>query len=140
MRFWDASAVVPLVVTEPGSRHVERWAKEDPGIVAWWGTEVECASAIARLERDGLLDESAVEAALAGLAQLARGWIEIEPSDVVRETATRLLRVHALRAGDALQLAAAHVASDRRPASLEFVTLDDRLASAARREGFVVRD
>lgn len=140
MRFWDASAVVPLVVTEPGSRHVERWAKEDPEIVAWWGTEVECASAIARLERDGLLDESAVEAALAGLAQLARGWIEIEPSDVVRETATRLLRVHALRAGDALQLAAAHVASDRRPASLEFVTLDDRLASAARREGFVVRD
>ncbi len=140
MRFWDASAVVPLVVTEPGSRHVERWAKEDPGIVAWWGTEVECAAAIARLERDGLLDESAVEAALAGLAQLARGWIEIEPSDVVRETATRLLRVHALRAGDALQLAAAHVASDRRPASLEFVTLDDRLASAARREGFVVRD
>lgn len=140
MRFWDASAVVPLVVTEPGSRHVERWAKEDPGIVAWWGTEVECAAAIARLERDGLLDESAVEAALAGLAQLARGWIEVEPSDVVRETATRLLRVHALRAGDALQLAAAHVASDRRPASLEFVTLDDRLASAARREGFVVRD
>ena len=140
MRFWDASAVVPLVVAEPGSRHVERWAKEDPGIVAWWGTEVECASAIARLERDGLLDESAVEAALAGLAQLTRGWIEIEPSDVVRETARRLLRVHALRAGDALQLAAAPVASDRRPASLEFVTLDDRLAAAARREGFVVRD
>lgn len=140
MRFWDASAVVPLLVTEPGSHAVARWAKEDPAIVAWWGTEVECASAIARLERDGLLDESAVEAALAGLAQLSRGWIEIEPSDVVRETARRLLRVHVLRAGDALQLAAAHVAADRRPAGLELVTLDDRLASAARKEGFVVRD
>ncbi len=139
MRFWDASAVVPLVMTEPGSRHVEQWTTDDQTIVAWWGTEVECTSAIARLERDGLLEATDAEAALAGLAQLARGWVEIEPSDIVRETARRLLRVHTLRAADALQLAAAHVASSGRPASLEFVTLDERLAAAARREGFVVR-
>jgi hypothetical protein len=46
--------------------------------------------------------------------------------------------VHPLRAADALQLAAAVIAAERRPASLEVVTLDDRLASAARKEGFVV--
>jgi hypothetical protein len=38
-----------------------------------------------------------------------------------------------------LQLAAAVVAGEGHAASLEIVTLDDRLADAARREGFTVR-
>ncbi len=50
----------------------------------------------------------------------------------------RFLRVHPLRAADALQLAAAFAAAERRPASLEMVTLDDRLADAARKEGFAL--
>lgn len=50
----------------------------------------------------------------------------------------RFLRVHSLRAGDALQLAAAFMAAERRPPSLEVVTLDDRLAATARKEGFVL--
>jgi hypothetical protein len=35
-----------------------------------------------------------------------------------------------------LQLAAALVAAERRPSSLEVITLDDRLGAAARKEGF----
>ena len=50
------------------------------------------------------------------------------------------LRVHPLRSADALQLAAAFMAAERRPPSLELVTLDDRLATAARKEGFVLVD
>jgi uncharacterized protein len=50
---------------------------------------------------------------------------------ILREAAVRFLRVHPLRAADALQLAAAFVAAERRPSSLEVVTLDDRLAVAA---------
>ncbi len=72
--------------------------------------------------------------------QLAAGWHQVDPSDAVRETATRFLRVHPLRAADALQLAAAFIAAERRPASLAMVTLDDRLAAAARKEGFVMID
>jgi hypothetical protein len=37
-----------------------------------------------------------------------------------------------------LQLAAAIVASENRPSSLDFVCLDQRLGSAAEREGFAV--
>jgi hypothetical protein len=48
--------------------------------------------------------------------------------------------VHPLRAADALQLAAAYAAAEQRPASLDMVTLDERLAIAARNEGFVVLD
>jgi hypothetical protein len=46
------------------------------------------------------------------------------------------LPVHPLRAADALQLAAAFVAAERRPHSLQIVTLDERLADAAQKEGF----
>ncbi|MBS0640189.1 MAG: hypothetical protein JSS43_09975 [Proteobacteria bacterium] len=44
--------------------------------------------------------------------------------------------MHPLRAADAMQRAAAFVASERRPVSLSAVTLHDRLAEAMRKEGF----
>jgi predicted nucleic acid-binding protein len=56
----------------------------------------------------------------------------------VRRRAERLAAVHPLTAADALQLAAALVASGDRPETLDFVTLDSRLAAAAQIEGFRV--
>jgi predicted nucleic acid-binding protein len=140
MRFWDASAVVPLLVTEPTTGPLQALAGADPVLLVWWGTEVECASALARLEHDGGLDEPTAAVAFDRLRDLARGWHEIEAGDAIREAAVRFLRVHPLRAADAQQLAAAFVAAERRPSALEIVTLDDRLAAAARKEGFVVAD
>lgn len=72
------------------------------------------------------------------LIEFVESWHEIDASDAVRELAIRLLRVHPLRAADALQLAAAFLAAERRPAGFELITLDDRLAAAARKEGFSV--
>jgi predicted nucleic acid-binding protein len=138
VKFWDASAIVPSVVAEPTTKAVQGLAAKDPAMLVWWATEVECASAIARLERDGALDESAVMQALDRLKQFAAGWHAVDPSDAIREAAVRFLRVHPLGAADALQLAAAFIAAERRPSSLELVTLDDRLAVAARKEGFAV--
>ena len=136
MKFWDSSAVVPLLIAEPYSKALQAAAVDDPVMLVWWGTEVECASAIARLERDGGLDEAAAHEAFGRLKQFAGAWHEVDPSDGIRESAVRLLRVHPLRPADALQLAAAYIAAERRPSSLELVTLDDRLAAAARKEGF----
>ena len=140
MRFWDASAIVPLLMTEGATRALQRFAAEDHEMLVWWATEVECASAIARLERDGALTDGDVTDAFDRLRRLAGGWHEVDPSDSLREAAVRFLRVHALRATDALQLAAAFVAAERRPPSLELITLDERLSSAARKEGFAVID
>jgi predicted nucleic acid-binding protein len=72
------------------------------------------------------------------LESVARAWREVQPVTVVRTTAIRLLRVHPLRAAGALQLGAAIVAAEDHPATLQFVTLDERLAQAAEREGFAV--
>jgi uncharacterized protein len=111
---------------------------EDPAVVTWWGAPVECVSALARLERDAALDRRGLAAALARLRSAAAGWAEVPATPTVREQAMRLVRVHPLRAADALHLAAAIVAADFQPTSLEFVTLDIRLGTAAEREGFRV--
>ena len=140
MRFWDASAIVPLLVTETTTKMLRRLVADDPAMLVWWATEVECASAIARLEREDALDEATTIGAFARLMRLSESWHEIDASDAIRETAVRFLRVHPLRAADALQLAAAFVAAERRPSSLEVITLDERLAAAARKEGFALID
>jgi uncharacterized protein len=140
MKFWDASAIVPLLIAENMTKPLQQIASADPTMLVWWATEVECASAIARLERESELDPTAANEAFDRLKRLAAAWHEVDPSDGVREAAVRFVRVHALRSADALQLSAAFVAAERRPSSLEVITLDDRLALAARKEGFVMID
>jgi predicted nucleic acid-binding protein len=140
VRFWDASAIVPLLVVEASTRRLQALAAKDSSMLVWWGSEIECISALARLERDGALGQQAMTTALKRLRELSDAWHEIDPSDAVRDAAARFLRVHPLRAADALQLGAAFLGSERRPASLEIVTLDDRLSTAARKEGFTVID
>lgn len=138
MRFWDSSALVPLVADEPKSAAMEALLAEDSRIAAWWASPVECAGAIARKGRASATDEGRADDALRELAELASGWTEIPPGDRLRDLAVRLVRIHDLRTGDALQLAAALVASEGNPATLDLVTLDGRLALAASREGFRV--
>lgn len=138
MRFWDASAVVALLFAEPEREALLGALERDPEMLAWWGTPVECASAIARREREGVLELAQASAALDRLRSLAASWHEVLPSDAVRNGAQRLLRVHPLRAADSLQLAAAVVAAEGEATSLEFVCLDERLSAAAAREGFVL--
>lgn len=140
MKFWDTSAIVPLLVHEGSSQRLRALLARDFDMFVWWGSEVECISALTRRERDGSLNAQAVNAALERLQQLAGLWEEIDPTDAVREGAVRFVRVHPLRAAVALQLAAAFQAAEQRPSSLTVVTLDERLASAARKEGFAVMD
>jgi predicted nucleic acid-binding protein len=138
LRFWDSSAVIPLTVAEATTEAMRTLANEDPVMCVWWAAEVECVSALARLEREGKLTDTATTQALERLDNLAEAWNEVQPIVAVRGAARRLLRVHTLRAADALQLAAAVIVSEGVPSSLEIVTLDERLAAAARREGFTV--
>ena len=62
----------------------------------------------------------------------------VAPTLRVRERAGRLVAAHPLRAGDALQLAAALVWCNDAPQGDAFVCLDGPLREAARREGFTV--
>ena len=137
MRFWDTSAVVSLLMEQPVSERARELAREDPEIVAWWGTPAECRSAAARLRREGVLtleDEDVVHTLLGALGM---AWLEVLPSEEVRAQAGRLVRVHTIRASEALQIAAASVWAGSPPLG-DFVTFDARLSDVARLEGFNV--
>ncbi len=113
--------------------------QQDATMLVWWGTAVECTSAIARRERERALSSRDATHALDRLRALKHAWHEVLPSPTLRDLAERLIRVHPLRAADSLQLAAAIMAAEREPVTLELVSLDVRLNDAAAREGFTVR-
>ncbi len=80
-----------------------------------------------------------VEQGLQRLAGLIEDAHVIAPTLRLRDRAGRLVAAHPLRAGDALQLAAALMWCDDAPsAATPFVCLDQRLRDAARREGFAI--
>ena len=139
MKFWDSSAIVPLLVEEAESPLFARIYAADHDLVVWWATEVECASALARRAR-GQSGEmtGALDRAYAQLDQFVQRWHEVAPAHEVRQVARRLLRTHLLRAADALQLAAALVARGEQPVPFEFVCADDRLIAVARGEGLTI--
>lgn len=106
-------------------------------VTTWWGSPVECVSAIERRGREG--EAAAVTAAAhRNLNELIGGWREILPSESLRRAAIRFIRTSGVRSGDALQLGAAMMASNFEPHGVRFLTEDARLKEAAEREGFVV--
>lgn len=137
MRFWDSSALVSLCVEETFTSRAQAHYREDPQLGVWWASPVECASAFARMRREGAIELSEEEEARAVLSALSDRWYEVQPAETVRLNALRLLRLHALSTGDALQLAAAMTWAGT-PAAGELVTFDARLADAARLEGFKI--
>lgn len=138
MRFWDASALVPLVIAERHTAEVERWLRADPGVVVWTLTRVELLSALARRRHAERSASRQLLRARHEILQAWERWTEIVAVDPVRREAERVLEIYPLRAADALQLGAALVAAEERPATLDFVTLDQALADAATAEGFPV--
>ena len=138
MRFWDSSAVVPLVVHQRAAARADRWFGDDPSVVLWSLTPVEITSALWRLAREGVLSEDDARGAEARADELVAASHTVADIGSVQALARRLLRIHALRAADALQLAAALVWVSGRPEGQTLHTLDARLALAARREGFDV--
>jgi len=138
LRFWDASAVVPLVIEEATTRVVSGWLETDPEMLLWGLTRVEIVSAIERRAREGVFSIEARARALRRIDRIANAAHEVTDLLAVRTRSIALLGRHALRAADAAQLGAALVVADPAPASLTVVVLDHRLAHAAAREGFDV--
>jgi len=138
VRYWDASAIVPLAVAEPSSDQARDWFSQDPGLVTWAWTRVELASAVERRARHGQLTRQERRACLDRFADLARSWDEVVDLSSVRARALALLARHPLRAADAAQLGAALLVAEDDPSTLTFVCLDEQLALAADREGLRV--
>lgn len=137
MRFWDSSAIVPLIVEEATSSACRSLVRTDRAIAVWALSRVEVLSAIWREVRAGAMERQDAIQAGKRLDALSAVWVEVDGLSAVRARAERLVAVHPLRAADAMQLAAALVLSKERP-RWSFVTGDHQLASVAELEGFDV--
>lgn len=138
MRFWDTSALVPAFLEEATTREVRRWLAKDPKVTTWMMTRLEVLSAIARRKRERPEQAALLSRVIRDVLEASPNWTEISEAVPARRLAERIIMDHSLRAADALQLGAAILAADGDPLSLEFVTLDRRLAEAAASEGFPV--
>ena len=138
VRFWDTSALVPLLVEEATSEACRLLLQGNPPMVVWALTRTELASAVWRRARVGDIAAADMPVVIDRLASLAARWNEVTDLDLVRDRADRLLAVHSLRAADAQQLAAALVVCEERPKGRDFITSDGALAFCARAEGFTV--
>lgn len=133
--FWDASALVPLCIPQaptPALKAIYRRFS----VVWWWGTPVEIASGLARLLRMQKITPEEWREARAYAEQLARSSSSVFPSDSLLASAIDLVTRYDLRAGDALQLAAALAWCENKPSGCTFLTLDQRLRDAALLCGF----
>ena len=134
--FWDTSAIIPVLLPESRSAALTEALAADREVTVWWGTPVECLSAVYRRHRDSPVPAPLLTEALSRLRALVEDADTVSPTDEVRRRAGRLVAAHPLRAADALQLGAALVWCEEQSHGEVFVCLDDRLREAARREGF----
>jgi predicted nucleic acid-binding protein len=135
--FWDASALVPICVHQPGTREARAYlAKFNP--IIWWGSLIEVQSAICRLSREDAISDANKQGALLRLRALSRMWREVLPDNDLRELAIAVLEKYSLRAGDSLQLAAALIWCQQRPSKRVFICTDRKLGAAAAKAGFSV--
>jgi predicted nucleic acid-binding protein len=138
MRFWDASALLPLLVVQPQTRVVRELHRSDDRVMAWILTDMECHAAMCRLARENRLSHPDLTSAVDRLKILWESVDVITAVSAVKARARRLLSLHPLAATDALQLGAALVAVQDQAAEVEFACVDPVLAAAALREGFRV--
>lgn len=130
--YFDTSAIVPLLIDESGSERARHhWLSADRLFTVRL-TLVEARAALAQASRTVRLSQAQQRSAVSALPALFEqvGFIEVD-DDVVR-TAAELAETRALRAYDAVHLAAALRVEHP---ELVLVTGDGALLTAAAREG-----
>jgi predicted nucleic acid-binding protein len=137
MRFWDSSALIPLLLQEDRSSDAALLIRQDSTILTSALTPVEIASALWRRRHAGQLDAAVHDDVERAFAELTRRWRAVAVTQEIVRLALGVLSRHPLRSMDALQLAAALFVSGRTE-GLEMVTFDTRLGRAARNEGLIV--
>ena len=133
--FWDTTALVPLCVGQKTTTRAIALYKTYE-VAVWWATQVEIASALARLVRTRELASSESTKARNLAQRLVNSWFVVQPSDALRTKAIELVERYDLRAADSFQLAAALVWSEDAPRGRVFLTVDPRLREAAQLSGF----
>ena len=145
--FADSSALVKRYVQETGTSWVRRLTRRSPSTVIYIAhiTAVEVTSAVARRRKGRTLTVAKASSILHRFRQhLAGRYTTIEITPALFSEAMRLANTHALRAYDALQLAAALEINQKEQdagfAPVTLISADQAFNDAATAEGLTVDD
>lgn len=133
--YLDSSVLVKRFVREQGSPRVREMMRGERHLATSALAAVEVRSAVARLEREGRVEDAAVRRLLARLERTLPTMTIIEPRGRTLELAGELVARRPLRAYDAVHLASAlRLALESRSAVM-FACADAALRDAAAAEG-----
>ena len=133
--YFDTSALVPLLVSEPASPTCGRLWNEATRVISTRLIYPEARAALAQARRMSRLTVEGLEQAVDELDSIALEIAYIEVSAELAESAGDLAQTHGLRGYDAVQLASAALAND---GELVLVTGDRDLGAAAQSIGISV--
>src|SRR2546422_2875712 len=94
VRFWDSSAVVPLLIHQQRSSRAASWVSGDNAMVVWTLTPVEVVSALRRLVRERTLSEDAARVAEIRLGEMMERCHVVIDVEVGDRKSTRLNSSH----------------------------------------------
>lgn len=139
MLYWDTSALFAFLITEKQSIKLRTLIEKQENSAAYTSiiTPLEFESAVQRRLSDQTLSlREADRARLFGVD--FRKKVFLVPLDQnALDTALHLQKIYGLGPGDAIQLASARLGTDN-PSRVTFLCLDEKLAQAAKHEGFQV--
>jgi predicted nucleic acid-binding protein len=145
--FADSSALVKRYVQETGTSWLRRLTRRSTSTVIYIAqiTVVEVTSAVARRRKGRTLTSAKASSILHRFRKhLAGRYTVLEITPALFNDAARLANKHALRAYDAVQLAAAleinQIEQDAGFAPVMLISSDQSLNDAARAEGLTVDD
>jgi len=110
--YFDTSALVPLLIEEPGSVVARRVWDEALGIVSITLLYAEARAALAQAHRMGRITRLELRAAVEGLDDLYSQISTVSIDELLVRQAGELAEAHGLRGYDAVHLAAAQRAAD----------------------------
>lgn len=143
--FFDTSALAKRYIQETGSSWVSQICEDEDNNSIFISelTEIELVSAICRRAKGGTLTSAVAQIAIDDFdADLNEQYFPVEAAHNIITVARRLVESYALRGYDAVQLAAAIECNRERiflgPSPITFVTSDNELLDATKREGLTV--
>lgn len=133
--YFDTSAIIPLVVDEPGSALCERFWNDATEAVSSRLLHVEARAALAQARRLGRLTRAGYARSVESLDAITGEVAIVEVTEALVRTAGQLAEDQGLRGYDAVHLAAALAVAD---ADTVFLSGDRELLAAAARVGLAV--
>jgi uncharacterized protein len=136
--YLDTSALVKLYVEEEGSSMVRQWVDDADTVATSIIAFVEARAAFAHRRREKRISSAAHARLVRDFAADWDRYLVLEATQTLMRRAGRLTETHALRAYDAIHLAAAKILREKLAEPVSFASWDVRLVAAARKEGLEV--